>query len=58
MSDTSVKRGSAVATGDLSRHLLATLAQWTGGLSPQAFGGAWVNVLARLADPSVDLKTI
>ena len=49
MSDTSVKRGSEVATSDLSRHLLATLAQWTGGLSPQAFGGAWVNVLARLA---------
>jgi len=23
--------------------------QWTGGLSPQAFGGAWLNVLARLA---------
>ena len=49
MSDTNGKRGSSVATSDLSRHLLATLAQWTGGLSPQAFGGAWVNVLARLA---------
>ena len=34
---------------DVSRHFLATLAQWTGGLSPQAFGGAWLNVLARLA---------
>jgi len=49
MTETTVKRGSAVATNDLSRHLLATLAQWTGGLSPQAFGGAWLNVLARLA---------
>ena len=29
--------------------LLATLARWTGGLSPQAFGGAWINVLTRLA---------
>jgi polyhydroxyalkanoate synthase len=34
---------------DLSRAYLATLAQWTGGLSPQAFGGAWINVLTRLA---------
>jgi polyhydroxyalkanoate synthase len=49
MTATSGKRGSAVATNDLSRHLLATLAQWTGGLSPQAFGGAWLNLLARLA---------
>jgi polyhydroxyalkanoate synthase len=49
MSPTPRKRGSSVATHDLSRHLLATLAQWTGGLSPQAFGGAWLNVLARLA---------
>jgi polyhydroxyalkanoate synthase len=43
------KRGSTVATNDLSRHFLATLGQWTGGLSPQAFGGAWLNVLTRLA---------
>jgi polyhydroxyalkanoate synthase len=43
------KRGSAVATNDLSRHFLATMGQWTGGLSPQAFGGAWLNVLMRLA---------
>jgi polyhydroxyalkanoate synthase len=49
MTETPSKRGSTVATNDLSRHLLATLAQWTGGLSPQAFGGAWLNVLARLA---------
>ena len=34
MSPTPRKRGSSVATHDLSRHLLATLAQWTGGLSP------------------------
>jgi len=49
MADTPRKRGSTIATDDASRHFLATLAQWTGGLSPQAFGGAWLNVLARLA---------
>ncbi|HSW33064.1 MAG TPA: alpha/beta fold hydrolase [Steroidobacteraceae bacterium] len=49
MADTPKKRGSTVATNDLSRHFLATMAQWTGGLSPQAFGGAWLNVLTRLA---------
>jgi polyhydroxyalkanoate synthase len=43
------KRGSTIVTDDVSRHFLATLAQWTGGLSPQTFGGAWLNVLARLA---------
>jgi len=43
------KRGSTIVTDDVSRHFLATLAQWTGGLSPQAFGGAWLNVLARVA---------
>jgi polyhydroxyalkanoate synthase len=32
-----------------SRELLATIGQWTGGLSPQALGGAWINVLSRLA---------
>jgi polyhydroxyalkanoate synthase len=49
MADTPRKRGSTLPTDDVSRHFLATLAQWTGGLSPQAFGGAWFNVLARLA---------
>jgi polyhydroxyalkanoate synthase len=49
MADMPRKRGSVIATDDVSRHFLATLAQWTGGLSPQAFGGAWLNVLARLA---------
>jgi polyhydroxyalkanoate synthase len=49
MADMPKKRGSTVATNDLSRHFLATLGQWTGGLSPQAFGGAWLNVLTRLA---------
>jgi polyhydroxyalkanoate synthase len=49
MADMPKKRGSAVATNDLSRHFLATMGQWTGGLSPQAFGGAWLNVLMRLA---------
>jgi polyhydroxyalkanoate synthase len=43
------KTGRSVVSDDVSRHFLATLAQWTGGLSPQAFGGAWINVLARLA---------
>jgi polyhydroxyalkanoate synthase len=49
MGEKTTKRGKTVATSDLSRHFLATLAQWTGGMSPQAFGGAWLNVLARLA---------
>jgi polyhydroxyalkanoate synthase len=49
MAEMPKKRGSTVATNDLSRHFLATLGQWTGGLSPQAFGGAWLNVLTRLA---------
>jgi polyhydroxyalkanoate synthase subunit PhaC len=49
MAEMPKKSGSTVATNDLSRHFLATLAQWTGGLSPQAFGGAWLNVLTRLA---------
>ena len=49
MADKAPRRGSALATDDVSRHFLATLGQWTGGLSPQAFGGAWLNVLARLA---------
>ncbi len=47
---TSIRRkGQALASDDASRAFLATLAQWTGGLSPQAFGGAWINVLSRLA---------
>jgi polyhydroxyalkanoate synthase len=49
MTETPNKRGSTIATSDLSRHVLATLGQWSGGLSPQAFGGAWLNVLTRLA---------
>jgi len=49
MADPASRRGSVVPTNDLSRRFLATLAQWTGGLSPLAFGGAWLNVLARLA---------
>jgi len=42
------RRGRSLVTDDTSRQLLATLAQWTGGMSPQAFGGAWVNVLTHL----------
>ncbi|HEX9207380.1 MAG TPA: alpha/beta fold hydrolase [Steroidobacteraceae bacterium] len=42
-------QGRSIITDDASRQLLAALGQWTGGLSPQAFGGAWLNVLSRLA---------
>ena len=42
-------KGSTVASDDASRHMLATLGQWTGGLSPHAFGGAWLNVLSHMA---------
>jgi len=49
MTGKTTRRGSTLPTDDVSRHFLATLAQWTGGLSPQAFGGAWLNVLLRLA---------
>ncbi len=48
MSTTRKKAGTSLVTDDASRAFLATLAQWTGGLSPQAFGGAWFNVLARM----------
>ncbi len=34
---------------DLTRHYLALLANWTGGLSPHAFGGAWLDWLSHLA---------
>jgi polyhydroxyalkanoate synthase len=37
------------STEDASRIALATLGRYTGGLSPQALGGAWINVLSRLA---------
>ena len=40
---------SAETNDATSRKLLAALAQWTGGMSPEAFGGAWWNVLSRLA---------
>ena len=42
-------KGSALVSDDGSRAFLAALAQWTGGLSPQAFGGAWLDVLSHLA---------
>ena len=56
MSDT-LNRNSTAAdaepasnlTEDLTRHYLATLAQWTGGLSPHAFGGAWLDWLSHLS---------
>ncbi len=38
-----------IITDDASRQLLAALGRATGGLSPQAFGGAWLNVASRLA---------
>jgi polyhydroxyalkanoate synthase len=49
VSDTRKKTHASTPTANLSRQFLATLAQWTGGLSPQTFGGAWLNVLTRLA---------
>ncbi len=42
-------QGRSLVSDDLSRELLAALGQWTGGMSPQAFGGAWLEVLTRLA---------
>jgi polyhydroxyalkanoate synthase subunit PhaC len=43
------KPGATFETDDSSRAFLAALAQWTGGMSPEAFGGAWLNVVSRLA---------
>jgi polyhydroxyalkanoate synthase len=48
MSEASDRKGKSLVSDDVSRQFLATLAQWTGGMSPQAFGGAWVNVLGHL----------
>jgi polyhydroxyalkanoate synthase len=42
-------QGRSLVSDDFSRELLAALGQWTGGMSPQAFGGAWLDVLTRLA---------
>ncbi len=41
--------GTSLISADASRELLAALAKLTGGMSPQALGGAWWNVLSRLA---------
>jgi polyhydroxyalkanoate synthase subunit PhaC len=41
--------GRSLVSDDASRQLLAAIGQWTGGMSPEAFGGAWWNVLSRLA---------
>ncbi|MEY2855445.1 MAG: hypothetical protein RL030_2577, partial [Pseudomonadota bacterium] len=41
--------GKSLLAQDVSRELLAVLAKATGGMSPQALGGAWWNVLSRLA---------
>ncbi len=41
--------GKSLISDDASRELLAAIAQWTGGMSPQALGGAWWNVMSRLA---------
>ncbi len=48
MSAADGRKGKSLVSDDMSRQFLATLAQWTGGMSPQAFGGAWVNVLGHL----------
>ena len=42
------RKGRTLVSDDASRQMLATLGQWTAGMSPQAFGGAWVNVLSHL----------
>jgi polyhydroxyalkanoate synthase len=49
MKNSSKGAGSSLVSDDVSRAWLAALGKWTGGLSPQAFGGAWLNVLARMA---------
>ncbi len=41
--------GSTFETDDASRAWLAAVAKWTGGMAPEAFTGAWLNVLSRLA---------
>ena len=41
--------GKSLVSDDASRELLAAIGQFTGGMSPQALGGAWWNVLSRLA---------
>ncbi|MCX7052830.1 MAG: alpha/beta fold hydrolase [Proteobacteria bacterium] len=38
----------SLISDEASRELLAAIAQWTGGMSPQALGGAWWNVMSRL----------
>jgi polyhydroxyalkanoate synthase len=49
MSKDEKKNLPAYASDDLSRTFLAAAARLTGGLSPNAFGGAWLNILANLA---------
>ena len=41
--------GKSLISDEASRELLAALGQLTGGMSPQALGGAWWNVVSRLA---------
>jgi polyhydroxyalkanoate synthase subunit PhaC len=41
--------GNSLISDDASRELLAAIARVTGGMSPQALGGAWWNVMSRLA---------
>ena len=49
MKNSSKGAGSSLVSDDVSRAWLAALGKRTGGLSPQAFGGAWLNVIARMA---------
>ncbi len=49
MAESEKKNPSVQESDDLSRRFLASAAKLTGGLSPNAFGGAWLNVLANLA---------
>jgi polyhydroxyalkanoate synthase subunit PhaC len=41
--------GKSLLSDDASRELLAAIGQFTGGMSPQALGGAWWNLVSRLA---------
>ncbi len=43
------RSGTSLISDDASRELLAAIARMTGGMSPQALGGAWWNVMSRLA---------
>ena len=49
MNTDKIESGKSLISDDASRELLVAIAQLTGGMSPQALGGAWWNVVSRLA---------